>query len=172
VHGGAGNDFIQWNDPTGDVAFGDKGDDTIVGGDLAADEIHGGAGDDRLVAFTTAAANATAGDTLIGDAGKDTLIGGDAGDRLDGGEGSDVLTGNGGADVFVFHALGAGDDRVTDFQGGVDQVELVGFGAGFDPLAHVHQTAEGVDLDLGAGGHVVLAGLTVAQLHASDFIFS
>ena len=28
VSGGAGDDFIAWNDPTGDLVFGDEGNDT------------------------------------------------------------------------------------------------------------------------------------------------
>ena len=85
VMAGAGDDFIAWNDPTGDVVFGDGGNDTEnLGVTSAADEIHGGAGDDLMRAFATSAST-TASDRLFGDAGDDTVIGGNAAETIEGG---------------------------------------------------------------------------------------
>ena len=48
VFGGAGNNSIQWNDPTGDTVFGGAGNDTIIGSDTASDFIAGGSGNDYI----------------------------------------------------------------------------------------------------------------------------
>ena len=58
--------------------------------------------------------------------GNDRLIGNDVGNHLDGGAGSDVYTGNGGADVFAISQRGY-TDTITDFQAGVDKLDLSAF---------------------------------------------
>jgi serralysin len=170
VMAGAGDDLIAWNDPTGDVVFGGRGNDTILGGDVAADEIHGGAGDDLIRAFATSPEAATASDRMFGDAGDDVVIGGNAADFIEGGRGNDILTGNDGADVFTFRDNQTGDDMITDFDPSEDVVELVGFGASFDPLAALSATLQGTELDLGGGNSVLLLGRTVAEFGADDFL--
>ncbi|MBD0866339.1 MAG: hypothetical protein GDA36_12510, partial [Rhodobacteraceae bacterium] len=99
-----------------------------IGGDAAGDTL---TGIEHLI-------GSAHGDTLIGDAGSntltggegnDTLIGGAGADTLNGGAGADTLTGGAGADVFVFAAFdfvfAAFDgDSITDFQDGVDRIDL------------------------------------------------
>jgi Ca2+-binding RTX toxin-like protein len=67
-------------------------------------------------------------DLLIGGAGMETLDGGADADVLNGGGGADNLTGGAGGDVFVYRAwdesAGAAIDSITDFQTGVDRIEL------------------------------------------------
>jgi serralysin len=60
----------------------------------------------------------------IGSAQADTLIGNAVANRLTGGAGADTLTGGTGADVFFFAAPTDGGDRITDFVGGTDVIEL------------------------------------------------
>ena len=84
---------------------------------------------------------------LFGAGGNDTLTGAAGADRLAGMGGNDVLTGNGGADLFYFDAPGLGIDQITDFQIGVDHIELratqfgvvsladLGFASGIAPAA-------------------------------------
>lgn len=55
--------------------------------------------------------------------GRDTLIGNAVDNRLDGGAGSDLFTGGGGADTFVVAQRGF-TDTITDFQTGVDKLDL------------------------------------------------
>ncbi|HJV02675.1 MAG TPA: choice-of-anchor L domain-containing protein, partial [Burkholderiaceae bacterium] len=65
--------------------------------------------------------------TLSGLGGNDVLLGGGAADLLVGGAGNDTLTGGAGADVFRFEsALSASSnlDTITDFQSGVDLLQL------------------------------------------------
>jgi VCBS repeat-containing protein len=64
-------------------------------------------------------------DTLLGGNGVDRLDGGAGDDRIAGGRGNDMLTGGSGRDTFVMEQAG-GSDTITDFQVGVDHLELVG----------------------------------------------
>ena len=148
INGGQGTDTL---DLTGSFvstrALGDNGDDTIlvragsnidsttVNGNAANDtitvqniatftnssNIRGGAGNDVV----TAAASATVGVTLSGDAGTDTLTGGAQADTLSGGNDNDSIVGNAQTDTING---GSGNDTMT---GGTGNDRLVG-GAGAD----------------------------------------
>ncbi|MEM6680016.1 MAG: DUF4214 domain-containing protein, partial [Pseudomonadota bacterium] len=63
---------------------------------------------------------------LVGTAGPEVIIGTAADDILDGQGGEDSLTGRGGADLFVI-APGAGRTAITDFEDGVDLLDLRAF---------------------------------------------
>ncbi len=94
--------------------------DALVGGALG-DRLYGFDGDDSL--------SGLAGDDgLIGGLGSDTLDGGAGVDVLIGGLGADRMTGGAAADVFAFYSVAessvAASDVITDFQTGVDRVEL------------------------------------------------
>ncbi|HEX9858990.1 MAG TPA: calcium-binding protein, partial [Paracoccaceae bacterium] len=65
---------------------------------------------------------------LQGGAGNDVLRGAAGMDLLFGGKGNDMLTGGGGADRFVFNT-GDGHDTITDFQNGIDRIDLRGWSA-------------------------------------------
>jgi Ca2+-binding RTX toxin-like protein len=58
-----------------------------------------------------------------GGAGHDHLDGGDGKDRLIGGAGNDMLEGGQGSDTFVF-AKKFGNDRIQDFEAGIDDIKL------------------------------------------------
>lgn len=116
VRGGAGADRLS----------GDAGNDMLHGGD-DDDRLYGGGGDDRLY-------GTSGNDRLLGAAGDDRLVGGDGNDTLIGGVGRDILTGEQGADVFVFLSLeespvGAGCDVITDFERGVDIIDVTAIDA-------------------------------------------
>jgi serralysin len=68
-----------------------------------------------------------------------TLLGGAAGDTLNAGLGSDTLTGGAGADTFVWSHNPWSPGHVTDFQPGVDKIDVSGIYAGgyhgADPVA-------------------------------------
>jgi serralysin len=76
-------------------------------------------------------------DVILGRFGADDLRGGDGDDRIDGGNGGDTLLGEAGADTFVYHSLGDGGDRISDFQSGVDRIELSAAGFGLTAGATV-----------------------------------
>jgi hypothetical protein len=71
---------------------------------------------------------------LDGGAGRDTLDGRAGDDVLIGGLDMDTLTGGAGSDTFVFNTIadskrGASADRITDFQSGLDKIDLSGIDA-------------------------------------------
>lgn len=139
---GAGNDYIQGNagndSLTGgegsDRIFGGQGDDLIlaeggndsINGNLGNDTIQSGAGNDLV-------RGGQGDDDLSDDSGNDQLFGDLGNDTLTGGEGVDILTGGDGADLFKFNAPDAAPgtgalagfvDTITDFQVGVDRIQL------------------------------------------------
>lgn len=150
LSGNGGNDMLDGGLGSDNLAGG-AGNDMVLydGADIKED---GGAGADTLVISAAATVNLSVSDHVIGDAGQtkgfenvdasasagsvvlkgsnaaNILIGGSGNDVITGGKGADVLTGNGGADSFVFVALtdskGAGRDTITDFQTGVDHIDL------------------------------------------------
>ncbi|MDF3606731.1 Calx-beta domain-containing protein [Paracoccus sp. DMF-8] len=120
LNGGVGNDVLNGGNGH-DSLLGGAGNDQLLG--LAGNDVlNGGAGHDTL--------NGGIGnDILTGAGGNDRLIGGAGVDRLIGGAGTDIMTGGADRDVFVFTAIsdsrpGVARDRITDFQVGVDDIDL------------------------------------------------
>lgn len=92
--------------------LGEAGNDTLIGGG-GADSLFGGDGNDRI----------------IGWAGNDRITGGNGNDLITGGAGKDLLTGGGEIDSFIFttttdSAKGTQRDVITDFEQGVDKINL------------------------------------------------
>lgn len=184
VNGGAGNDTV--NGGLGaDSLVGGGGDDwlngsagnDIIKGGGGADRATGGAGDDRIF-------GGNGNDILSGNAGRDRVFGGVGDDRISGGSGNDILKGNDGqdiirggtgkdqlfggaqADTFIFSA-GDGVDRIRDFDPTMDILR-------FEGLTDVTVRAGNGN---GAvvfydGGRVLLAGVDIADVDPSDFVFA
>jgi Ca2+-binding RTX toxin-like protein len=151
LDGGTGNDRLSGG-ADNDVLLGGSGNDRLAGG-AGADVLEGGDGND----------------VLMGGPGNDRLIGGAGRDRLIGGGDRDVMTGNAGADVFVF-ALGSGTgNRITDFEDGLDKVEIGAGARGFAGL-RIADVEGGAQVAFGDVS-VRLDGIAAADLSASDFIF-
>jgi len=162
LRGGAGNDTITvGNGANGSTLKGGSGDDVLVSG-AGSDTLQGGAGRDSLT-------GGRGEDVLIGNGGRDTLDGGEGNDVLNGGRGADLLTGGLGSDVFVFSASERGKDLITDFEDGIDLIQIAGLG--YDDLVF---TASGNDTVISAAdmvGQITLEGLDTASLSAADFLF-
>jgi serralysin len=148
-----------------DQVDGKNGDDIMEGG-FGDDVLDGGQGNDKVNGGSDQ-------DFLIGDVGNDTLVGGQGDDILIGGHGSDIMTGGSGSDTFVFNSSDKGsyDDVITDFQIGVDQIEVQGWGKintvkWLDEMfseGNISNTPDGVLFNLGDGRNqwtLQLAGLT------------
>jgi Ca2+-binding RTX toxin-like protein len=91
--------------------------DNVIIGNGAANTLNGDAGND----------------VLRGENGNDVLFGGAGSDTLIGGIGVDTLTGGTEADTFVFESLNnmgiaTRRDVITDFQTGVDKIDMYGLG--------------------------------------------
>ena len=153
ARGAAGHDRI-WGEDGRDVLAGDAGRDILFGG-RGADRLAGGRGRD----------------SILGDAGRDTIDGGAGDDRLAGMEGDDRLTGGAGADRFLFRPDGSAD-VVTDFEAGVDFVNLreFDFADADAALATASDVEDGVLLALDGTTSVLLLGVARADLSAADFI--
>ena len=107
------------------------------------------------------------------------LDGGDGKDVLHGGQGDDVLRGGAGADTFQFSG-GNGSDTIADFEHGLDQIAVLGYGTALSSFAdlagHMAQVGNDVQIDLGAravgAGMITLQNTQLASITASDFRFS
>src|SRR5262245_4004472 len=116
-------------------------------------------------------AGGNGGETLDGAGGDDFLFGGNGRDRLIGGVGNDRLTGGHGHDTFVF-GPGFGHDVVTDFSH-ADTIEFEDgtFDNFKEVLSAAHQVGSDVLITLDADNSILLAGVDIRSLHASDFHF-
>ncbi len=133
IAGGTGNDRLFGNSGDDDL-FGEKGVDTLLGG-TGRDTLDGGAHADRLF-------GQRGNDLLQGSTGNDLLNGGGGRDILIGQKGDDVLTGGAGRDIFVFRKR-HGDNRITDFQIGLDTIEI---GLGASDLSDLDFARKGADV--------------------------
>lgn len=118
LDGGAGRDTADYADTNGSI------DVTLKGGTYATVRINGIA-TDRIRNIETVWGGAWD-DRLIGDARDNALLGHNGGDLLNGGLGLDTLTGGNGGDTFQFTTApgSANFDQITDFQSGVDVINL------------------------------------------------
>ncbi|HTI80649.1 MAG TPA: calcium-binding protein, partial [Acetobacteraceae bacterium] len=129
--------------------------------------------------------NGLAGDDVIDASGvtastmRFILNGGDGNDVLHGGSGDDVLNGGVGADRFVFSGSN-GTDTITDFQAGVDKIDISGYGAALasfgDLSGLIAQVGADVQINLDAkvagAGTIVLHNTQLAAVGATDFSFA
>lgn len=137
IYGGAGNNRLFGNDgndlihasPGGDFIGGGAGNDTIYGAE-GADTIYLGLGNDS-------ADGGAGNDMIYGGTGANRIHGGLGDDTIVAGTGRDVMTGGDGADVFIFSSadhvgIGAGRDMITDFETGIDRIDLSAMGTHFN----------------------------------------
>lgn len=192
---GAGNDIVNGR-AGADIMMGGAGDDRYYCDD-ANDQVieYASGGYDRMytsistkLADNVEAMHATgteelslAGNDLAnwidGNAADNTITGGDGNDRLrgkdgddliDGEGGNDMLEGGAGADTFRIGPNG-GLDRVLDFELGIDMLDFVG--VNFADIQVVDGSAGAIlyyDAD-NRGNNLVVAGITAAQISASNF---
>ncbi|QRF66173.1 calcium-binding protein [Ponticoccus alexandrii] len=182
-----------------DTLNGHDGDDVLEGG-AGADVLQGGEGSDTasyenssswvnvslLTGFTGGGGQSQAiGDTfssienLRGSAFDDILNGDDNANVLSGGDGADILRGRGGADVleggagadsFVFN-IGFGDDRVVDFENGVDVLDF-SENAQITAISDLTITDSGADaLVTDSFGNSVTVDNMAGLLTEADFVF-
>jgi hypothetical protein len=124
LRGSVGRDWLSGGQRN-DRLSGGKGKDRLLGG-RGNDTLNGNQGDDVLK-------GGRGRDFLNGAGGNDLIRGGMRDDRLLGGTGNDtlvgcrrndVLTGGQGRDRFVYRSVADGRDRITDFELGIDVIDL------------------------------------------------
>ncbi|KMK63978.1 putative calcium-binding protein [Puniceibacterium sp. IMCC21224] len=182
VNGGAGNDLLDGmsgDDTVGgsfghDEVYGGSGDDSLGGG-AGRDTIHAGEGNDIVgggegddVIYGVAGSN-----FLAGGGRNDLIVGGHDADTINGGTGNDTLAGGAGEDLFIFNGLRVGEvDTIDDFTIGEDLIRLVGVQS-FSALSFENtEIYEGAGVTMTIAGHtIMIAGVTMAQLDADDFLF-
>jgi Ca2+-binding RTX toxin-like protein len=193
LDGGEGNDSINGGGGN-DIIFGGDGEDTLNGG-VGNDSLFGGSGNDTI--YGEGGRDIISGgigdDLIYGNNGNDSLNGNNGKDTLDGGDGIDTLTGGGDRDRFDFVSLDEGKDLVTDFQDGLDTINVsqILAAAGYDsatPFEDYVELVDGTDSTFGVSGTAVtvdpdgdsgsatfvtvafLEGITSTSLSESDFI--
>jgi Ca2+-binding RTX toxin-like protein len=113
------------------------------------------------------------GQTHTGTGDDDNLTGGNGKDVFNGGAGNDTLTGGNGADTLVF-AANFGEDVITDFKPHQDVIQFDHTLFANFAAVQSHATNDGQGntvITFDANDTITLLGVTVAQLHASDFLF-
>ncbi len=112
--------------------------------------------------------------TIEGQDGNDLLIGGLTNDILVGGSGNDTLTGGEGADTFVFSSFDLGADVITDFQNGLDLIDVSAFNFGAAALQNVINNAQQIGgnvlLTFAPNNSVLLEGIQTNILDTTDFV--
>jgi len=174
VHATGGDDVaVIVGDASGVSVLGLAAQVNITGAEGALDKLHIFAGDGDDVIEASGVAPGSIGLVLDGGNGDDIIIGSDGDDVLIGGPGDDVLIGGAGNDIID---AGPGDNVVIQgFTAGQDRIDLRGI-AGAESfewvLAHASDAGGSTVLDLGDGGEMTLADVTVASLHADDFLLA
>ncbi len=155
--------FIMGTD-NDDRFSGTPGDDNMSGFD-GDDRIRGHEGDDII-------GGGNGNDTLQGEQGNDTIYGGDGNDLLNGGRDDDVLTGGNDADIFQFTLpyFGWGNDVITDFEDGVDMIEITNGRNSFDySRLQITDTVDGALIEYGSNS-ILVNGVAAADINQDDFI--
>ena len=164
LYGGLGDDtYYVWDRQDVVVEAAVQGIDTVICYDWQY----------TLPANVENLAMPSAGSFGIGNALDNLIAGGDGTQLLDGAGGNDVLTGGPGADVFVY-ARGCGQDVITDFTPGVDQVRfnstLSQFTSFNAVIAAMTQSGPDTVLNLGAGESIRFLGRNISDFTSNDFI--
>lgn len=136
-------------------------DDGLGGFNSTVTYFDGGAGNDQLV-------GSYADDILLGGLGDDFIFGHFGDDTMTGGEGNDTFYGVS-SDALDQYSPN-GHDVVTDFDIAMDMLLIVydpNVGI-FDPFANLTQTAEGALVTIAADSSILLQGVDVFDLNASN----
>lgn len=115
----------------------------------------------------------TGNDQIFGRGGDDKLNGAEGDDMINGQAGNDLLIGGVGADIFKFDIANAGDDVITDFQSGIDTIQLsaaTGIISFAELETYVSKQDEDMRIDLEEGGSILILGANA--LESSDFLFA
>ena len=179
LDGGTGRDMASFFNATGPLFVdvragmasgeGHAAGDTLISiedvfGSRFADTLRGNAGENAISGYL--------GDDLIrAGGGDDTLHGGGGDDSLFGGRGDDFLIGGDGADRFIFEDTNFGQDRIGDWEDGVDKLDFIDAGLDQDDFAILQVAGDTVlRLNSDPGQAVMLTGVAASSIWADDFL--
>jgi subtilisin family serine protease len=153
---------------TGAVTFyGGATGDVLTAGGAANDVLTAGAGRESLLG-----GGATGNLTILGGSGNDTMTAGDGLTSFTVGTANDTITDGGIADIInVVNGQAGGLDLINNFRVGVDDINLIGYGAnaGNSAIASERSDAKGGTLlSLSDGTRIDLAGL----VHVTNAVFA
>jgi Ca2+-binding RTX toxin-like protein len=173
MDGGAGND-IYYVDTPADLTFEAAGGgiDTVYANIVGAGYyLYANVENLVLQGVTPYGVGNELDNHLTGNAIGNYLLGGAGNDVLNGKGGNDVLFGESGADTFVFGPL-TGGDVIGDFTPGTDRIDLSAFGfSSYQAVINsMHEVNGTTAIDLGGNDLVIINGITISSLQASDFI--
>jgi len=186
--GGAGNDTLDGG-PAWDQVYGGPGDDTFYvsqqvdwvfenpneGYDtVIADSPNGyylyaNIEALTLIGTTPFGVGNELNNMVTGNAIGNVLLGGAGNDTLDGGAGQDILWGQTGSDTFLIRK-GTGLDIIADFTPGADRLDVrdYGFKTTAALMSRMTQVGTDISVDLGGGDSLILMGVKVTSLGATD----
>ncbi len=172
LSGGIGEDFLDGGDGLDFADYSSSAESVYVnlsfGAGLADVGRSGDAAGDTLTSIEGVIGTAH-NDILGGTAGVNYLWGGGGRDWIYAGQGNDIVAGNGGTDIFVFRN-GHGNDRVHDFEIGVDTLRIEFTGLAFEDLTISTDYYGYALVDFG-GGTISLRNIDASQVTADMFEF-
>ena len=146
------SDGVTWGDATiksKATTLGTVAGESMTGYNDGTNRIYGLAGNDNITGGALA-------DLLDGGSGNDLIRGGNGNDTLVGGVGNDVLYGGVGNDTYRF-TVGAGVDRLLDFDTTLRQIDVVRFmGVASTALHGVERQGKALVLKYGTSDQVIL----------------
>ncbi len=181
LYGGDGRDNLLGKAGS-DTMYGEAGNDKITGR-LGNDYLDGAEGNDKLF-------GGDGFDVLRGGDGKDTLYGGNDDDAFYSGDGNDLEFGGAGkdrfydskgndrmqggadADTFIFANTDFGKDVITDFEFGVDKLDMRTTATSLNATSQtisIVEVANGVRFVVDADNWVLIKGAALSDFQADDY---
>ena len=140
-----------------------SGDDVVTGAGNS-DYFIGGGGSDLL-------SGNNGDDTLIGGNGFDVLSGGEGNDFLQGDQDSNILFGGEGADIFALGENTSANNTITDFEVGIDKIQLGSSSSFWDLTIEEIASVSAVAVSASIGhGITTILGVNSSNLSTSDFL--
>jgi serralysin len=178
LEGGAGSDYLD-----GDVGY-DFATYFYAAAGVRAELLYtaynsGEAAGDKFVGIEGLQGSNYA-DVLSGDNANNLLFGNGGNDTFYGRGGNDYIAGGAGKDTFYF-SRGDGLDQIADFVAGVDVMQIqasgiTGFGASLNSFTvlspYMVESGKDTIIYFDASNFVILTGVALASLSASDFAFN